>query len=412
MLQQTRIDTVIPFFERWLDKLPTIQSVATVDESTLTKLWAGLGYYRRVHMIQKAAQIIVSQHNGELPSNVDQLLKLPGVGQYTAGAISSIAYDRRAALVDGNVIRVFSRLRAIKKPANSPHLQKFCWEIAHEFIKDCEKPAEWNQSLMELGATICIPGKPQCMKCPVSANCHSFQQQRCKKRPFDQRFIPNSTEEECGLCDVEGPPFLAGSYPSAAFKKAALTQNVRVCCVVRHLKDETQFLLVRRPSVGLLANQLEFPCVIVSEDDDEKEMIIQRLSNALSCRVVDLSNGNEQFDFVSRKEIGHIQHVFSHRVHEMKCELLTLRWKETADEKSSPVDSNVHWLTEAELKNSGVTKGVLKVLDLYKQQLGDFKSGPKSAVKKRKITAMETNQRSIMQMFQNQSKVQVVTTRK
>jgi A/G-specific adenine glycosylase len=172
MLQQTRVETVLPYYRRFLEALPTVRSLAEAPESRVLSLWSGLGYYRRARMLHAAAKRVVREHRGELPSDVEGLRQLEGVGEYTAGAVASIAYGVRAALVDGNVTRVLSRLFAVEDDTSTSAGRARIWDIARSLVASAPgDPGDWNQALMELGAMVCTPRGPACEKCPVEAFC-------------------------------------------------------------------------------------------------------------------------------------------------------------------------------------------------------------------------------------------------
>lgn len=175
MLQQTRVEAVKPYFERFIRALPTLQHLAKADEQTLLKLWEGLGYYSRVRNLQKAAQIVMAEYGGVLPCTPQLLIKLPGIGPYTAGAVSSIAYGYRVAAVDGNVLRVIARVAADNRDILSPSVKKdFSDQLTDILPSDC---GAFNQALMELGAVICTPGgTPKCAVCPLSLLCKAHAQ--------------------------------------------------------------------------------------------------------------------------------------------------------------------------------------------------------------------------------------------
>ncbi len=170
MLQQTQVATVIPYFERFVAALPTVQDLAAAPEEEVLGLWAGLGYYRRCRHLHAAARQVVAEHAGELPSTASELLSLPGVGRYTAGAIASIAFGRAEPLLDGNVIRVLSRLVALEQPVDVAAGRRTLWTLAGELL-DSEDPSSHNQALMELGALVCAPRSPSCQLCPVQSCC-------------------------------------------------------------------------------------------------------------------------------------------------------------------------------------------------------------------------------------------------
>src|SRR4051812_9532582 len=168
MLQQTQVETVKPYYARFLERFPTIEDLAAAPLEQVLALWAGLGYYRRARHLHAAAQHVVEKHGGELPSNVDLLMDLPGVGRYTAGAVGSIAFGLPAPVVDGNVTRVLSRLTAYDKDVGVPANVEFLWNVAGQVVAgSASRYGDVNQALMELGATVCTPASPKCDSCPV-----------------------------------------------------------------------------------------------------------------------------------------------------------------------------------------------------------------------------------------------------
>lgn len=176
MLQQTRVETARPYWERFVRELPTVQSLAEAPESRVLALWSGLGYYRRARMMHAAAKRVVAEHGGRLPAQTEALRSLEGVGAYTAGAIASIAFGQRAALVDGNVARVLARLFAITEDVKSAGGSARTWRVAERLVEGLapdQEPGDWNQALMELGATVCTPGEPACALCPAAALCEA-----------------------------------------------------------------------------------------------------------------------------------------------------------------------------------------------------------------------------------------------
>jgi A/G-specific adenine glycosylase len=167
MLQQTRVHTVLPYYDRFLRRFPDVETLAAASENEVLELWAGLGYYRRARHLHAAARKIVAESGGRFPRTFEGILQLPGVGCYTAGAIHSIAFDQPQPVVDGNVIRVISRLNAISKaPAG------YFWSQAALWL-DREAPADFNQAMMELGALVCLPVRPRCAECPLKSLCRT-----------------------------------------------------------------------------------------------------------------------------------------------------------------------------------------------------------------------------------------------
>ncbi|HEV2695721.1 MAG TPA: A/G-specific adenine glycosylase, partial [Verrucomicrobiae bacterium] len=204
MLQQTQVKTVIPFWNRWMTELPAIADAANVNPDKLHKLWEGLGYYTRVRNLQKAAQSIVANHGGKFPETFDEVLALTGIGQYTAGAICSIAFNQPTPILDGNVIRVLTRVFGIAENPKEKATNARLWQLAEELVtcakdvktaKSFPPASPWpelreanacsflNQSLMELGALVCIPRSPQCLLCPVQKLCIAFKEGRTEELP-------------------------------------------------------------------------------------------------------------------------------------------------------------------------------------------------------------------------------------
>lgn len=170
MLQQTRVSAALPYFERFMAELPTVADLAACDPERLHKLWEGLGYYSRVRNLQKAAQIVMEQHGGALPADYDALLKLPGVGAYTAGAIASISFGLPVPAVDGNVLRVFARILNDGRDVTRPDVKKDLTACVME-LQPPERPGDYNQALMELGALVCLPGGAPCAASVPYAGC-------------------------------------------------------------------------------------------------------------------------------------------------------------------------------------------------------------------------------------------------
>jgi A/G-specific adenine glycosylase len=175
MLQQTRIAAVMPYYHRFLARFPTVQSLARTSEPEVLKLWSGLGYYSRARNLHHAAKIIVAQHEGQFPRELDATLELPGIGAYTAAAVLSIAYDVPLAVLDGNVARVLARIKAIRGDLRAPKNWRALTAAAQTFLASLA-PGDWNQSLMELGEVICTPQSPRCAECPVAPHCRAYAQ--------------------------------------------------------------------------------------------------------------------------------------------------------------------------------------------------------------------------------------------
>lgn len=173
MLQQTRAQVVVDYFERWMAALPTLDALAEADEGLVLSLWQGLGYYSRARRLREGARFVREEYAGEIPRSVDALLRIPGVGRYTAGAIASQAFGERAPIVDGNVQRVLTRVFALRGLATKEPLVSRLWSLAELFVAEGE-PSIVNQGLMELGALVCTPRRPSCPTCPWVASCRAF----------------------------------------------------------------------------------------------------------------------------------------------------------------------------------------------------------------------------------------------
>lgn len=225
MLQQTQIDTVIPYYERWLARFPSVQDLAHAELDEVLKLWEGLGYYSRARHLHAAARTVVEEHDGALPDTVAELKKLKGIGPYTAGAIASIAFSRPVPVLDGNVIRVLSRLVDLPEDVTEAATKKRLWAMAHEMVPE-QRPGEFNEALMELGQRVCRPAGPDCQVCPLAGHCLARQRGTQLERP------------------VRPPAKNRPHYDVAAGVIWG---------------DEGRFLITRRPLDGLLGGLWEFP---------------------------------------------------------------------------------------------------------------------------------------------------------
>jgi A/G-specific adenine glycosylase len=170
MLQQTRVATVRDYFERFIRKFPAVERLAAADEQDVLRLWEGLGYYRRARQVHAAARQIVAEYRGQLPADVDTLMRLPGIGRYTAGAIASIAFGRRAPILEANTIRLLARLVGYRDDVSSAKGQRLLWHVAEEILPR-ENVSQFNQALMELGSLVCAPVEPRCAECPLAHLC-------------------------------------------------------------------------------------------------------------------------------------------------------------------------------------------------------------------------------------------------
>ncbi len=232
MLQQTRVEAVKDYYARFLNALPDVEALAAADEDTYLKLWEGLGYYSRVRNLHKAAVVIMEEYGGVIPGTAKELQKLPGIGEYTAAAIASIAFGEPVSSVDGNLLRVFARRTLYRESVKDPAAKKAAFAYFMERMPE-GRPGDYNQALMDLGATVCLPnGEPECFRCPWAELCEAHKQ---------------GAELE---------------VPVVPAKKARRVEHRTVFRI--HCGEE--LLLARRPDTGLLAGLYEFPNALLETD--------------------------------------------------------------------------------------------------------------------------------------------------
>lgn len=315
MLQQTQVATVVDYYERFMGRFPTVQALAAAEVDDVLPLWSGLGYYRRARNLHAAARRIVDEHGGVLPRTVADLMRLPGIGRYTAGAIASIAYDTRAAVLDGNVVRVLMRLHAIEDDPKSPRLRERLWDMAEAMLpaRGC---GTFNQALMELGATVCRPQRPSCGECPIRADCRAR--------------IEGSTDR----------------IPPAARRGV----RKQVTYVVAALRCRDRLYFTQRPTSGLWARLWELPTEEVAAGEttaDARKRLRARLP--AGCRLSTVPLGS------SRRELTHRQvefHVYAGRM--------------PSHAETSGVGMAARWLLPDELHRvglSGACRSILEMLD-------------------------------------------------
>jgi A/G-specific adenine glycosylase len=199
MLQQTRVETVIPYWQRFLARFPDLSSLAAAEPDAVLGAWAGLGYYSRARNLHRAARLVAERHGGRLPDTAEALRELPGVGRYTAGAVASIAFDRPEPVVDGNVARVLVRLHGIQEDPKRPAVAERLWQHAAELARG-PKPGDLNQALMELGALVCTPRAPRCPACPLRRRCAARRAGDAESLPVKARkAAPRAVEAVAGL---------------------------------------------------------------------------------------------------------------------------------------------------------------------------------------------------------------------
>ncbi len=277
MLQQTRVETVIPYFERWMERFPTVFALAQASEEEVLRLWEGLGYYQRARNLWRAAQQIVEHYHGALPRERKSLQQLPGIGSYTAAAIASFAFGLDEVAIDGNLKRVLARLFDLAIPLNGTKAHKTLEAVARQHLPS-GRSADYNQALMDLGATICLPQNPQCEKCPLESFCLARARGTVHLRPLP---LP----------------------------KQALPRRVQVSALIRRAES---VLLTRRPAKSLLGGLWEFPAIFI-EAEEAIEIASSIFLESLGLRLQ------------LRAKIGELAHAYTHfrlQVEVWECELL------------------------------------------------------------------------------------------
>jgi A/G-specific adenine glycosylase len=294
MLQQTRVETVIPYFEKWMKLFPDVTSLAKASEQEVLNVWEGFGYYSRARNLHKAAKVVAEKFNGQLPRDLTELRSLPGIGRYTVGAIASMAFGMDEPTLDGNLRRVFARLFDLDEFADSPAGEKILWELAAQNLPKGEA-GDYNQALMDLGATICLPKSPRCLLCPLM--------EICKARK-------NGTQE---LRPVMKP-------------KKAVPHHVHAAAVIC---KRGRVLLAQRPPEGLLGGMWEFPNGRVNENPAKELTKVLYAGTKLRVK--------------KEAELGVIQHAYTHfkvTVHAFRCEPVSI-----------PKSKNLKWVKLTELDN-------------------------------------------------------------
>ena len=320
MLQQTQVETVLPYYRRWMEQFPTVFAVARAPLEAVLKAWEGLGYYGRARHLHRTAQALVERHGGRLPDDLDALRALPGVGPYTAGAIASIAFNRPVPLVDGNVARVLGRLHADQSQAASAAGRASAWAAAGRLLEAARaaggQPRDFNQALMELGALICRPRAPRCLLCPWRADCRAR---------------------------LSGDP---EAFPS---RRARRTRPVRhgamLIAQANARSGEPRWLIRRRPAQGIWGGLWEFPW---AERRSERES-----AESLCAALLAESGGT-----APRKNrflpLGHVSHGLTHFQLELDCLVLNVssaRAGRTAKGKDA-LERNpaVRWVSRTEFE--------------------------------------------------------------
>lgn len=307
MLQQTTVTAVIDYYHRFLAKIPTVKHLAAVPLEDVIDLWAGLGYYSRARNLHTAAKMVVGQFDGAFPEEVELLLKLPGVGRSTAGAVSALAFDRQAPILDGNVRRVLCRLFALQKSPRSTAAEKQLWQWSEQ-ITPAEHVHDYTQAIMDLGAIVCVPRKPLCDKCPLSELCQARKLGLEQQLPLKQ-----------------------------ATKKIPTRHEVTLL-----IDHHGRYLVRRRLAEGFLGGLWEFPTISVVDGEDPEPKLRLLFS-----------------DFGLRggaKKVGSIQHVYSH--FRLKSEI----YRKSIEDFSNVAEGDNRWFSLDKLKDMALHGAHKKVL--------------------------------------------------
>jgi len=315
MLQQTQVDTVISYYERWMETFPTIRHLAKAPLEKVLKAWEGLGYYSRARSLHKAAQHVVSELNERIPRIKKELIALPGIGAYTAGAILSIAFNQAEPVVDGNVVRVLSRLFRIERDVQDPKTIAMIWDCADQLVPD-KYPGDFNQSLMDLGAMICLPKKPQCLLCPIASFCQA-------KASGAQEQLPIKT------------------------KKTKVQSLEKIVALV---EDKGKLLIRQRPSSGLLGGLWEFPETVRKGNENIKKALRRAVKE------------QHHLDIEFTGELPAIKHLYTHR----HVTFLPYYLKSGAPKKIPRQTSSVKWVTLESLKRYPISVAHQKIVKALK----------------------------------------------
>jgi A/G-specific adenine glycosylase len=298
MLQQTRVETVIPYYGRWMIRFPGVKELAAASEQEVLSIWEGLGYYSRARNLLKAARMVVENYGGEIPRDLIELRKLPGIGRYTAGAVASMAFGLDSAALDGNLRRVYSRVFNVAEPADSSTGMKILWGLAEKHLPKGHA-GDYNQALMDLGATICLPHNPACPLCPLRRICEAralgLQEQRPVMKP-----------------------------------KLKVPHYMVTAAVIRR---KNKILLAKRPSKGLLGGMWEFPGGKVEKGESLEACLVREIREELGASIC------------VGEEFGIYKHAYTHfriTLHAFMCEL--------TGGKPRPLEaSGLAWVPPAEL---------------------------------------------------------------
>lgn len=365
MSQQTRLSVVEGYYARWMSAFPTIPALAEAPLDRVNQLWAGLGYYRRARFLHEGAKQVLAEYGGCLPSDVAMLRKIRGIGRYTAGAIASIAFGKNVPIVDGNVERVIARLCPGLGGERGVIESGKYWEVAGELVKGVQCPGDFNQALMELGATVCKPKVVLCDQCPVQDLCGAYQE---------------------AVAMREDPAEYVAKYPVKDPKKVTKVREERVSVLVvcAETEEGAKFLVLQRPKDGLLAGLWEAPNAVVDGFRDSKVVEAEQKVQSLMHGVVQQSNPDD-LDVSRGKlssmwdkphlsiEAGVVTHIFSHVRQTLSVKLVMFRCRAVTSfgVLGGATDDGIpfRWLSEEELEGGAVSTQMKKVFAAARKKL-------------------------------------------
>ena len=357
----------------WMSRWPTLESLAAAPVESVLEAWSGLGYYSRARRLHEGAVHIQEKCGGHMPRSSAELISLPGVGRYTACAIASIAYGEEVGLVDGNVSRVVSRLRQVGADITASTASNLMWRLA-DLLVDKARPGDFNQAMMELGATVCSPKSPGCESCPVRSDCGALQEVEAASRS-----LPDI--EDCQLC-LPGTDYQPGlgvtNYPRKGKKTVVRSQET---LVVLLRSPAGSFLMERRPSSGLLASLLQFPSVELPPDQETKE--------ADKLRLLEDKLAKYKVEFDKLRLVDSLVHVFSH----IKMTYTVYTCHTETDLQDGIL------VSEKEFESCGTSTAMRKVFQCYKDHTGSETSGKKKQKKKRVEIVTDKKQQNIKSFF-------------
>jgi A/G-specific adenine glycosylase len=333
MLQQTRVDTVIPYFHRFIERFPTIEALAEAPEEDVLKLWEGLGYYSRARNLQGAVREVQERYEGTVPSTKEEISSLRGVGPYTAGAILSIAYNKPEPAVDGNVMRVLSRYFLIEEDIMKPKTRIFMEKLAQELIP-AGAAGDFNQALMELGAMVCKPRSPICLTCPVMEHCAAREAGLEEQLPIKKKAKPPRPESRIAA-------LIAGSGNHGG-----------------------QILIRQRPQEGLLARMWELPHIEVPFSYTEAQPVSEE-GIPESFKLLQEQLATETIGVIPERWFMHAEHTFSHIHWDMHIVQCSLERGVIPNASGMLLPTHYQWVDSKTMDEYAFPNVFLKILKLY-----------------------------------------------